>query len=550
MNRYYSRNYYGRDYGRDYGRNYGRGYERDYGRGYELPKAPPRYSNVQNDRENNILELFRIFGSIPRWNGYPLLFIMVCSCDDQMNSEVMEQLTEIQELIEEINNNGGASPNILWSIKEFLNEYRKLRLSHDEKNMSRLIENVGEELRSHSVKDHKEFLKQLKNLTVQERLLLREICISRLVSFSDFAKYINLFRDKIPDGQIQQPLNEFITEQNDRNSKTRNISESTEYDEYKQSSRQIEMSCNKTSNNEMTKILEENIKLKLEAEKLKLEAARHQAALGNVVNFRWRDDDPNNSMQLIKDIEKLQSDLQSFTGVKGVDVQINQEAVSELFKRYNCSTKCDDKQMKVVLAAALQRRILDFIYEISENFKRKISTTDTNIEDDHLEAGISSRTQELIPLITRFSEVNAGNDEHTRVLPIKLRQQIFAALSNRGFNTQNHQLVKQTLEGLKREMEKYRKIESKEKNKQNITKATSIIQQVLNIFCFRLNTQEPIPNIFFYENGDPIDVELMDCIWQGDIKDFVVEICSFPAIVIDCEKRVFTKAKVTVRPKI
>ncbi|CAG8462068.1 8841_t:CDS:2 [Gigaspora margarita] len=515
----YYKNYYGRDF--SYKNYNGRGYSYNYSRPKhpeappKLPEAPPpRYSNIPNERENNLLKLFRIFGSIPRWNGYPLLFIMVCKCDDQNDSEVMKQLAEIQESIEEINNNGGASPYQLESIKEILNEYKKLRLTHDEKKMSELIENVGEELRQHSVKDHKDFLEQLKNLTVQERLVLREICISRLVSFSDFANYINIYRDKIPDGQIQQPLDEIITEQNDRFLKKRNISGSTEYDESKQST-------------------------------------SHQAKLGNVVNFRWCDDDPNNSMQLIKDIEKLQSDLQSFTGVKGVNVQINQEAVSELFKRYNCSTKCDDKAMKVVLAAVLQRRIFDFIHEISENFKRRIPTTDTNLEDDHLEAGIISRTGELIPLISRFSEFNTGNDEHTRVLPIKLRQQIYAALSNRGFNNQNHQLVQQTLEGLIKEMEKYRKIESQEKNKQNITKATLIIQQVLNIFCFRLNTQEPIPSILYYENGDPIDIELMDCTCQGDVKDFVVEICSFPAIVVnEYEKRVFTKAKVTVRPKI
>ncbi|KAF0525481.1 hypothetical protein F8M41_014491 [Gigaspora margarita] len=552
----YYKNYYGRGF--SYKNYNGRGYSYNYSRSKhpeappKLPEAPPpRYSNIPNERENNLLKLFRIFGSIPRWNGYPLLFIMVCNCDDQNDSEVMKQLAEIQESIEEINNNGGASPYQLESIKEILNEYKKLRLTHDEKKKSKLIENVGEELRQHSVKDHKDFLEQLKNLTVQERLVLREICISRLVSFSDFANYINIYRDKIPDGQIQQPLDEIITEQNDRFLKKRNISGSTEYDESKQSSRQIEMSCNKTLNNDIAKILEENKKLKHEAENLKHEAARHQAKLGNVVNFRWCDDDPNNSMQLIKDIEKLQSDLQSFTGVKGVNVQINQEAVSELFKRYNCSTKCDDKAMKVVLAAVLQRRIFDFIHEISENFLRRIPTTDTNLEDDHLEAGIISRTGELIPLISRFSEFNTGNDEHTRVLPIKLRQQIYAALSNRGFNNQNHQLVQQTLEGLIKEMEKYRKIESQEKNKQNITKATLIIQQVLNIFCFRLNTQEPIPSILFYENGDPIDIELMDCTCQGDVKDFVVEICSFPAIVVnEYEKRVFTKAKVTVRPKI
>ncbi|CAG8438764.1 7344_t:CDS:2 [Dentiscutata heterogama] len=511
-------------------------YYRDYYGSFfrSTPPAPPRYQNIQNDRENDLVELFGTFGSIQTWNGYPLLFIMVCNIDYKSNSKdsgtgkVLEQLAEIQELIEKIDKHGGASPSKLESIKEILNEYKNLRLFHEEKKMSQLIDRIGEELRPRYIKNLKEFLKQLQNVTFQQRLILREICVNRIASFSDFADYINYFRDN----RFQQSLDKLITgEKNDRISKARNISGSAEYDEFKQSSRQIEKSYNKTSNvnNETAKLLEEN-------KKLKLEAARHQAALGNVVNFRWRDDDPNNSMQLIKDIEKLQRDLQSFTGVKGT--QINQEAASELFKKYNCSTKFEDKAMKVVLAAVLQRRVLDLIYDISENFKRQIQPTNINLEDDQLEAGICSRTSELVPMITRFSEVNPGNDEHTRVLPIKLRQQIYAALSNRGFiNQKDHSLVQQTLENLIKEMECYRKIESKDKNKQLVVKATSIIQQVLNIFCFRLNTQEPIPNIRFYESGEPIDIELMDGIWQGDVKDFEVEICSFPAIVIECEKR-------------
>ncbi|CAG8821440.1 1907_t:CDS:1, partial [Racocetra persica] len=338
-----------------------------------------------------------------------------------------------------------------------------------------------------------------------------------LLSFSEFASYVNNFSR---DNRVQQP-----------SETARNISveqRSVEYDESRQSSRQIENSCNTAKH----------------IEELKREAARYQAALGDVVNFRWRDDDPNNSMKLVKDIEKLQRDLQSFTGVKGTNIQIHQEAVSELFKKYKCSTKFDDRAMKVVLSAVLQRHILEYIYELSENFKRKIPPDTGLLTDDQLEAGIASRFQELCPLISRFSNVNPGNDEHTRVLPIKLRQYIYAALSNRGFAKQNHQLIQQILESLIKEMDQYRTVESRDKSKL-ASKATSIIRQVLNIFGFRLHTQEPTPKTQFYNVGDPIDVEVMDGSWQGDARDFEVEFCSFPAIlVIDGEKRIFTKAQV------
>ncbi|CAG8657363.1 4404_t:CDS:1 [Cetraspora pellucida] len=525
----------------DYRSHGGYGSHRGYGshggsRNYVYPLGPRR-ETIVNDRDNNLTKLFRIFASIPRWNGYPYLFIMVCNADyqpDNKDSKVVDELEEIRMSIDKINQYSGASPQMFKLIKETLDDYQNLRVNHNQKQMEQLVEKVGFELRPHSVKDHTKFLEQLRNLTVEQRSVLREICINRLRSFSEFAEYIISYSK---DNRVQQFSEELET--------ARNISIEQRYDESRQSSRQIENSCSQISNisNETAKLLEEN-------KRLKLEAARHQAALGNVVNFKWRDDDPNNSMQLVKDIEKLQRDLQSFTRVKGTNIQINQVAVSELFNRYKCSTKFDDKAMKVVLSAVLQRFILEHINELSDDFSRRIDNT-SFLTDDQLEAGIASRAQALFPLISRFSTFNPGDDEHTRVLPIKLRQHIYAALSNRGFDNQNHQLVQQILESLIKKMDQYRTIESKDKSKL-ASKATSIIKQVLKIFCFRLETQEPTPKVEFYNVGDPIDVEVMDGSWQGDdAKDLEVEICSFPAILlIDSEKRILTKAQVMTRPKV
>ncbi|RGB33342.1 hypothetical protein C1646_704619 [Rhizophagus diaphanus] len=306
-------------------------------------------------------------------------------------------------------------------------------------------------------------------------------------------------------------------------------------------------------------------KLQQEIDALRQEAAKHQAALGVIMNVGWRDDDSNNSMQLTKDIEKLQKDLADFTRVKRGGIKINNDAVRTLFQNLKCKTLVENKtNAKLVLSAALQRKLINHtLNHMDDYFKRTSNDLPDKVDlitDDKLEAAIFSKTNQLIELTERFTKVNTGTDAHTKILPIKIRQHIYAALGERGFVDSNHPLIKKLVEENLNGMNKHRTIDDDEKNKKINSEAAIIIRQILHYFYFRLQTQEPKPSIKFYESGEEFDHSVMESVGQikndeeEDNEELEVEICSFPAIALlenlDEEKRrVFTKAQVIVRPK-
>ncbi|CAB4438812.1 unnamed protein product [Rhizophagus irregularis] len=301
-------------------------------------------------------------------------------------------------------------------------------------------------------------------------------------------------------------------------------------------------------------------KLQQEIKALRQEAANHQAALGGIMDVGWRDNDSNNSMQLTRDIEKLQKDLDDFTRVKRSGIEIKIDAANRLFEDYGCKLSKEKDNIKLILGAVLQQHLIKIILESADSYFKQIFNN--NIEkdqendptsciiDDKLEAVILSRIKELIKLTTRFGETRTGTDGHSRILPTKLRQQIYAALGHRGFSKSDHPFITQLTKNIIDEMNKYRIIESADKN----SKITTIIFQVIRIFYFRLHTQDPVPSWEFYKNGDCFNPSVMDQIGQSDEGELEVEICSFPAVALikdldDEAKRVFTKAQVIVRPK-
>ncbi|PKC15669.1 hypothetical protein RhiirA5_394867 [Rhizophagus irregularis] len=306
-------------------------------------------------------------------------------------------------------------------------------------------------------------------------------------------------------------------------------------------------------------------KLQQEIDALRQEAAKHQAALGVIMNVGWRDDDSNNSMQLTKDIEKLQKDLADFTRVKRGGIKINNDAVRTLFQDFKCKTLVENKtNAKLVLSAALQRKLINHtLNHMDDYFNRTTNDLPNKVDlitDDKLEAAIFSKTNQLIELTERFTKVNTGTDAHTKMLPIKIRQHIYAALGERGFVDSNHPLIKKLVDENLNGMNKHRTIDDEEKNKKINSEAAIIVRQILHYFYFRLQTQEPNPSIKFYESGEEFDHSVMESVGQikndeeEDNEELEVEICSFPAIALlenlDEEKRrVFTKAQVIVRPK-
>ncbi|CAB4494382.1 hypothetical protein RhiirA1_438416 [Rhizophagus irregularis] len=305
-------------------------------------------------------------------------------------------------------------------------------------------------------------------------------------------------------------------------------------------------------------------KLQQEIEALRKEAANHQAALGGIMNVGWRDNDSNNSMQLTRDIEKLQKDLDNFTRVKRSGIEIKIDAANRLFEDYGCKLSQEKNNIKLILGAVLQQHLIKIILESADSYFQQIFNN--NIEkdqendstsciiDDKLEAVILSGIKELIKLTTRFGEVRTGTDGHSRILPTKLRQQIYAALGHRGFAKSDHPFITQLTKNIMDEMNKYRIIESADKNSKLEKEIITIIFQVIRIFYFRLHTQEPVPSWEFYKSGDCFDPDVMNQIGQSNEGELEVEICSFPVVALiknldDEAKRVFTKAQVIVRPK-
>ncbi|CAG8471393.1 13541_t:CDS:2 [Gigaspora rosea] len=291
--------------------------------------------------------------------------------------------------------------------------------------------------------------------------------------------------------------------------------------------------------NELEKLQDEIERSHQEVERLRDEAANHQVKLGNAMNFSWKDDDPNHPCQLMKEIEFLQRELSAFTNVKGSpkisQIKINIQAANELFKKYKCSITYDGPQMKSILGAVLQRHIFEFIYrEISNYFDDQHGYSFceiTNLPNDLLEVGIIKKTKDLINLTNRFSKVNRGNDEYTNILPIKIRQQIYAALSNRGFANRDHPLIQKIVKDLLELMDKYRTIESNQKKTQLPSEAKDLVYRIMKLFHFRMYTQELPPKVLFYESGDIFDIEIMDEIISslGDSEECDIEICAFPA---------------------
>ena len=80
--------------------------------------------------------------------------------------------------------------------------------------------------------------------------------------------------------------------------------------------------------------------------------------------------------------------------------------------------------------------------------------------------------------------------------------------------------------------------------------APKLIQDFYKLFLFRLNVQEPRPEVRFFEN-EKIDPDTMKGLWNDDeIDQLCVGICYFPAVGRDLsssDRKIYTSAKVFPR---
>ncbi|GBC29022.2 hypothetical protein GLOIN_2v1779292 [Rhizophagus irregularis DAOM 181602=DAOM 197198] len=412
----------------------------------------------------------------------------------RLSEELADETNSIIRLIKELATLKALSNEREVTIIKTLDDYKNCRLSEKNSLRNTLSDNAWEELESFGLPyDSRIFEKQLNHCYTYHKENLRKMILSRMESFRSIAKQIE----------------------------TKNILEQeTEIESTENSKREIIM-------------LNQN----------------------NVVDAEWRDNDKNNSIQLVKDIENLNRALNKAIGVKRNVKEIKKEAVAELFNSYNCTTNVNKKQMKLVLDAVLQRHLIKNIWDSADYYFTGVQKNDNSEyystgsqKNDNLEAAIRSKTEELINLTSQFENTNLEIDENAQTLPTILRQQNYATLGHRVFS-KNHPFVNQLVNYLTKEMNRYRILDSEEKNKKFEDDIITILIQFLRIFYFRLKTQEPTPSVKFYESGTNIDPFYMDGMWEGHYEDYVVEICSFPAIIVESDERAYIKAQVIARPK-
>jgi hypothetical protein len=293
--------------------------------------------------------------------------------------------------------------------------------------------------------------------------------------------------------------------------------------------------------------------------KFKKEASEYQYALGAATNFRLSDDDDkHNSIKLKDDIIKLQHSLENYiTKCKG-NMEIYISGIQNLLRKYGSNTIISIDQ-KPLIKAVLQRHVIEQIFKYGEEY------FDFNNLHNYKEHGIGTetylynQTYELMQLAEVFALERDGIDETTKILPIKLRQQVCASLGNRGFSdilNRNyrtpHDFIRKCQFNLNNEINKYRILKDSEKKREIEYMAGEIIRKVITLFWFRFEIQEPIAQYCWFNCNDNINPNYMEGTWEDDeIDNIAVDICYFPLIRCNdgSKRQIYTTAKILHKRK-
>jgi len=149
--------------------------------------------------------------------------------------------------------------------------------------------------------------------------------------------------------------------------------------------------------------------------------------------------------------------------------------------------------------------------------------------------------QELLNLIKEFSETHDGTDEVSKVATIKIRQQVYGILGNRGFSniiisqeTYYHNFIYHSSQTLNRMINNYHQIKNAGKKSDVEKLAPKLIRDIFRIFWFHLLVQEPELQYKFFKSGTKINPDLMNGIWEDDeLDEICVDLCYFPCIGMD-----------------
>ncbi|GBB90868.1 hypothetical protein RclHR1_00180006 [Rhizophagus clarus] len=291
----------------------------------------------------------------------------------------------------------------------------------------------------------------------------------------------------------------------------------------------------------------ENILRELEDNNFELEGA---SGIGN--------SDQNHSVNLKQDILKLQNTLENYVTHLKPNMDLNIKEIQKLAQEYGCLIEITEKKPnKIFIKAILQRKVLDLVRKSSHNLIK--FKGDPNNYPFALESDIESKTDELLRLIKLFIATRAGTDEVTDASIIKIRQQVYEILGNRGFNniidddgnTRMHDFIAHVGNELNEIMNRYRKINDLNRKEQVDAMAPKLVEEIYKLFWFRINVQEPKTECKYFQSNSIIDPDTMKGTWNDDeIDKLRVDVCYFPVFGRDFDSsdvRIYTHAKVFPR---
>ncbi|CAB5353847.1 unnamed protein product [Rhizophagus irregularis] len=478
---------------------------------------------------DNNWQLFMWFASLETVENYICLFILVWDIipvrnSAQFSKELREETDNLIQIIKELNISKENDNN----YSKMLDDYKGYRFLSSQTFRQNLVHNVWKELENHGLKNNSYAVsEQLSRCSLFQKKELRAMILSRIKSFQSFSRKIKEAKE------LQQvPLNNKMKDENQELILSENKSLENQIVGLADNKSQIGNSVILEDESRDTQELKkrENENLKTQVKELIKENSKQQAALDNLTNVFWNDDESHNSKKLIQDITDLQDMLTDFTMVQGSDYKINNNEANSLLRAFKCEVNCPSSRASLVLGFLLQRITIAKIIEEVEKYLNGFS-----------------KNQEMT------LERDIGEDDTTKITPIKIRQNVYSALSHRGFPS-DHSLIKSTASKLLYKMNKYRKIVDEETKSEMDDQAIQITHKVINIFYFSFKTQASVPTYKFFDAGQALEPHLMKGAFGNDeSKKLEVEICGFPCIGIftgdKLSDRIFIKAQIIPRSK-
>ncbi|CAB4421905.1 unnamed protein product [Rhizophagus irregularis] len=484
-----------------------------------------------NTVSDNNWQLFMWFASLETVENYICLFILVWECIPVRNSaqyskQLKEETDNLIQIIKELNISKENDKN----YSKMLDDYKDYRFISEQKFRQNLVHDVWKELENYGLKNNSFAVsEQLERCSLFQKKELRAMILSRIKSFQSFSRKI---KEAI---ELQQaPLNNKMKDENQQIILSENKSLENQIVGLADNNSQIGNSTILEDELQGTRdtqelMKRENENLKVQVKELIKENSKQQAALDNV---SWDDDESHNSKKLIQDITDLQDMLKNFTMVQGSDYKIINGEANALLELLSAKTVI----VKIIVEA---EKYLNGMLEGSR--------------DAALERDITNTTETLINQIILFEKNRKGEDDITKITPTKIRQQVYSALSCRGFPS-DHSLITTTASKLLHKMNRVRQIVDEEIKSEMDDLAFQITHKVINIFYFSFKTQASVPTYKFFEAGQALEPHLMQGAFGNDESDkSEVEVCGFPCIGIftgdKSSDKIFIKAQIIPRSK-